>query len=166
MNPKLLDAGYTVRFHTVRCIKPQTVAEHSFRVALLLAKLAPTCRAELLKAALYHDLPETFTGDVPAQVKWAAPMLAKDLEFLESHFVEEHELEVKLSEDEKSYLKFADMAELVLYCVDEARLGNREILDIAWRGYRYLETLGELPELMENFKQQLHHTLDKHDNSL
>jgi 5'-deoxynucleotidase len=142
MNSTLRNAGYVRRYHTVQTIGHQTVAEHSFNVAMILLDLTNgKAHADLLKAALYHDLPEVFTGDIPATAKWASPTLVNSLKLLEDVFDEHHDLRVNLSEDDKRLLKFADMVELVMYSLDQLRLGNRNMLDIAERGVCYLEEM-------------------------
>jgi len=142
MNYTLRNAGHVRRYHTVQTVGHQTVAEHSFHVTLILLHLTQgKASAELLKAALYHDLPEVYTGDIPATAKWASPVLVNSLKLLEDVFDEHHDLRVNLSEDDKRLLKFADMAELVMYSLDQLRLGNRNMLDIAERGVRYLEEM-------------------------
>jgi len=142
MNSTLRNAGYVRRYHTVQTIGHQTVAEHSFNVAMILLDLTNgKAHADLLKAALYHDLPEVFTGDIPATAKWASPSLVQSLKLLEDVFDSDYNLVVNLSEDDKKLLKFADMAELVMYSLDQLRLGNRNMISIAERGVNYLEEM-------------------------
>lgn len=142
MNSTLRNAGYVRRYHTVQTIGHQTVAEHSFNVAMILLDLTNgKAHADLLKAALYHDLPEVFTGDIPATAKWASPPLVQSLKLLEDVFDSDYNLVVNLSEDDKKLLKFADMAELVMYSLDQLRLGNRNMISIAERGVNYLEEM-------------------------
>lgn len=142
MNSTLRNAGYVRRYHTIQTIGHQTVAEHSFHVAMILLELTNgQASAELLKAALYHDLPEVFTGDIPATAKWASPPLVQSLKLLEDVFDNDYNLVVNLSEDDKKLLKFADMAELVMYSLDQLRLGNRNMISIAERGVNYLEEM-------------------------
>lgn len=76
----ILALGGVTRWHTLRTSRPQTLAEHKARVALLgvwLAHRLPVGRfgaldeLELLRAALLHDVPETQLGDMPNPAKQA-----------------------------------------------------------------------------------------------
>lgn len=69
------------RWHIINTVRPQTVAEHSFMVALIAMELAkhivphgslfdsPREQFQFLCAALFHDMPETITGDLPTPAK-------------------------------------------------------------------------------------------------
>jgi 5'-deoxynucleotidase YfbR-like HD superfamily hydrolase len=74
----LLSARHVRRFHTSQFIGEQTVADHSWGVAAIVAYLmdgADRTRMCLsLLAALHHDVPEKWLGDVPANVKGDAPL--------------------------------------------------------------------------------------------
>ena len=73
------DAGDVTRFHTLRTIRQQSVAHHSWGVATLLLHVWPEAPASVLRAALWHDVAEIETGDMPAPIKWANPELKKEL---------------------------------------------------------------------------------------
>lgn len=144
------DAGAVKRFHTMRTIGDQTVAEHSFNVCMLLYRLLDSPSAELIKAALYHDLPEVITGDIPATMKWRQPQLNMMLQVVESTIVEENGWVVELSEEERTILKYVDMLELMLYCRDQHMLGNRFLHEVFYRGLEYLTQLPALEETLRN----------------
>lgn len=84
----LLRLRYVPRWSVVNCNRSQSVAEHSFGVAVIAMEI---CRfinnnspfivhaGEIMRWALVHDGPECFTGDVPnpfkravADEKWQA----------------------------------------------------------------------------------------------
>lgn len=141
----LREAGYVKRFHTVQTIGQQTVAEHSFFVCLILNTiLSGEVSNNLLKAALFHDLAEVSTGDVPATTKWRSPELKGTLEDLEQCFNKKHGLCVKLTEEEELALKYADMLELVYFCSDQIKLGNSNMRPVLARGISYLKELKPL----------------------
>lgn len=145
MTDNIREGGMVKRYHTVPTIGQQTVAEHSFFLCLILTQIY-TPSAELLRAALYHDLPEMETGDVPATTKWRYPKLAEELEIAEMEFIRRNKLEVNLTDEEWRALKWADMLELVMYCVDQIKLGNTNMFPLAERGVKYLYGMGELSE--------------------
>jgi len=56
----------------VRVEKPESVADHSFRCAVLAMVMGDTAKADrerLIRMLLLHDLPETHTGDLDEQAK-------------------------------------------------------------------------------------------------
>lgn len=76
-----LRACHVRRWHIVQTTREQTLAEHSFAVAVIAGSLAAKMRypglvkfetqLALLRWALYHDLMETRTGDTPTPFKRA-----------------------------------------------------------------------------------------------
>lgn len=139
------ESAHVKRYHTIQTIGQQSVAEHSFHVAMVCIEIqrrnGVQCSAELLKAALFHDLPEHKTGDVPATAKWGSPPLKALMDELEEDIIEEYGLQVELTHEEKIILKYADSLELVLYCLDQMRLGNKNAKIVASRGLVFAGTL-------------------------
>lgn len=123
------------RFHTLDLIVPETVGHHSCNVALLLTVLTDALSGELLRAALYHDLAEQYTGDVPATAKWQSPRLAKALKRLEQfHFP----YEASLTPYETKLLKQADMLDLCFKSLEEIHMGNFPMEAVLERGLTWL----------------------------
>ena len=116
-------AGAIRRFHTTRAIRDQSVGEHSWGVAVILTKICLPSPV-LLTAALYHDMAELHTGDVPSTAKWASKSLKKALDLSEHHFEVLHGIVIDLSVEERRLLKWADMFELCLYSSTEVDMGN------------------------------------------
>ena len=138
MSLKVLhEAGTVTRFHTVRSVHQTTVAHHSWGVCLILLRITSPS-SQLLAAAIYHDLAESVTGDVPATAKWLSSELTDSLGQLEFNFEREHNLIVDLSDDETTLLKWADMFELIMYADSEIALGNTLFKPIRERGIAYL----------------------------
>jgi len=68
----ILRASGVMRWHIVRTIRPQSLAEHTFDVVMIaraIAKIAGVNDYEITKAALLHDLDEIVTGDIPTPTK-------------------------------------------------------------------------------------------------
>lgn len=139
---KIRQGGDVKRFHTVTMHREHLVSSHSWGVATLILHVIPEPSLNLIKAALWHDVAEQATGDMPATTKWANPALAAALADVEESVEEELGLFVVLNEYERWLLKFFDMADLVLACLQEYHLGNREALVIAKRGVEYLMNKG------------------------
>lgn len=136
---RLRAAGNVKRYHTVQIIGEQTVSAHSFNVAMLCLAIKPDASFDLIKAALFHDLAELETGDIPAQVKWSNQDLEVQLKIIENRFDQAHDINIELTREEERILKIADLLELCYFCVEQKRLGNDTILPILGRGVKKLK---------------------------
>lgn len=119
------DSGAVIRYHTIRQIKHQTVAEHSHGVACLVMLVSPDCSATLLKAALTHDFHEQHTGDMPSTAKKLYPKLGAAMDIASDTWEIENGLFWNLTQLERRILKFCDYVELLLWSKEEHRMGNR-----------------------------------------
>lgn len=138
----LRDAGAVVRYHTARMTRQQTVAEHSYGVAMLVKEVEPGDHL-LLIAALHHDLSEAATGDIPAPAKWDNPELSKVLTAIEAKYDTRYGTAVQLSDHQAHVLRWCDTMELVLWCREEWRMGNKYAETIMLRGLDHIShTLG------------------------
>ncbi len=83
---ELFAASYVDRWHMLRIQRPQSNAEHSYRVAVMAVKFMDlleqqpggpiwwtSARGEVLEHALTHDSDEVMTGDTPGFIKQAYP---------------------------------------------------------------------------------------------
>lgn len=130
--------GSVRRFHTVRTISPNTVAEHSFGVVWFLWLLTGgQCRAKLLMAGASHDLAEQTVGDVPSPAKRALG-IGHDLDELETRILADHGVAFTLTPEEARTLKLADCLDGLLYCAQERKQGNRWVDEIADKYAEYL----------------------------
>jgi 5'-deoxynucleotidase YfbR-like HD superfamily hydrolase len=145
-------SGSTRRYHTV-CGLEQDVAAHSWGVAIILTRLHPNPSMNLIKAALYHDCAEKYTGDLPATIKWANPQLKKEMLIVEETWERELGIEIKLNEEDARWLKVADMLELILFCERAGMMGNQYALEIKERGLQYLRDMRPLPKEVIIFLQ-------------
>ena len=115
------------RFHTRPGLRPNTDGQHSWGVALLVWLLTGAVpRAEVLLAALTHDLGEHVVGDVPRPTKIFLE-LGNSLDRLEDgarakYGLDFHEL---LTPAEARALKLADTLDGMLWCAREAGLGSK-----------------------------------------
>ena len=147
---ELWQTGLTQRWHTVPGME-QNVAAHSWGVATIILTLNPCPSIQLIKAALFHDCAEKYTGDVPATTKWLNPLLKEMLEEIEQRWERELGITTVLSEYEKLWLKAADMLELVLFCEHCERLGNTYATEIKHRGLNYLDEMRPLPAEIKTY---------------
>lgn len=149
----MLDGGAVQRYHTLRTVQRQTVAEHSFGVAWLVYLLtsgAPS--VALLLAAMGHDLAECETGDLPAPAKRSLGISAQ-FDAYEQHVMRAAGVVLpELTSAEQRTLKLADTCELLLFCLHEMSLGNFGMLPVFTRGMQYV---GELRPLYADEEIQL-----------
>ena len=136
-------SGNVTRWHTIPTIKRQTVAEHSWGVALICMELWPQSKI-LVEAALCHDLGEYFTGDSPWPVKQSNAVFKKELSTMETEHLKKINAFVNLTDEEQSYLKIADMLEVMYYALEEITMGNQLFKEIFERAKNYIMVNDEL----------------------
>jgi len=147
---------YIERWSLMRNTSAENLSEHSYDVAVLVHALA-LLDAQILSAdpssverpadpgvcvllALYHDVPEIFTGDLPTPVKYANPAIREAVRQVESTASERllallpetlrETYEPLLTGDawprERKLVKAADKLSALIKCIEEAKQGNRE----------------------------------------
>lgn len=125
--------SHVPRWSVLRVIQRQTVADHSYYVSVYAGMLGATEKlgndeaVSLLLNALWHDVPEVFTGDIPGPVKRAVV----NADFMQSYEVRGMLDRFNLTKKEISpkvrlLLKFADLLDEVCYLTSEERIGNKE----------------------------------------
>lgn len=122
--------GSVKRFHTWQLIGEQTVASHTWGVlAILYAICEPS--ANLVRKAVFHDIAEYDTGDIPSTAKWASHELKEHADKLELEINKRLGIDFPdLTEQEQAWLKFADLCDMLWFCVEQKRLGNRSIMTV------------------------------------
>jgi len=128
---KLHESGTVLRWHTWPTIKEQNLAAHSWGVAMICAQLAPG-EADLITAALVHDLHEVEAGDVPYPFKQNNAFVGRAYDEQQLQFNETNGCNIVLDERQQRILKWADMFELLLFARREYHIGNTKIL---WNSY-------------------------------
>lgn len=123
------EGGNVRRVHTAPHVGEYTVGKHSFDLAMLLIILHPNPSAELLKAALMHDIAERWVGDVPGYIKRKDPSIKASIDAAEADHArrlgfEAHEA---LTQDDLVWLKALDTFELWLWCLDQLAFGNQHV---------------------------------------
>lgn len=145
-------AGRIRRLHT----KPengegQTVAAHTWGVAMILIDLFPNISRDALIFALRHDVPETKTGDIPAILKWANKDMAEILERMESEFLNKMgwENHTTLLASEVLSITLADRIELLFYCEEQMYMGNWLLADV------FINVREKILKSLEVFKPEI-----------
>lgn len=112
---KLL-GGSVMRYHTHGdTYLVQSVADHTWRVQVILLHLWPDASRDLLMAALYHDVAECFTGDIPAPVK-RIPGIMEEIKKLEMELETSLGVNINLPLADSLRLKVSDKLELIRWC--------------------------------------------------
>lgn len=127
--------GLVKRYHTIDTIKEENVGSHSFVVASLVHLMGGT--KEEIVSALFHDLVEQVTGDLPSTLKRAGYDI-ENIEELENDLFEENYMEV----EKTRLVKIADILSGLLTCNREVNLGNTIIKEVLENYRTYLNGLG------------------------
>ena len=126
----ILDGADVKRFHTVTTITEETVGHHSHSVVMLCLLLDISASKALMMAALFHDLSEHITGDIPSPAKREYG-IASQVSDLEENLMREAGIEFpSLNEKDKRTLKLADIASGAIFCAKEVNLGNTKLKKI------------------------------------
>ena len=175
---------YIGRWGLMRCTVSENIQEHSHMVAVLAHALAVIRRdhfhrdadpGRVTAAALYHDAPEIFTGDLPTPVKYAnnairdaykaveqnaadrlCAMLPPSLRPAFTNVLSETEPEVV------ELVKGADKLSAYIKCLEEVEAGNNEFGDAAGETLEALRgmEMEEVSWFLERFAEAFGLTLD------
>lgn len=135
-------AARVVRYHTVPTVYRQSVGEHTFGIVSILYTVCPNPSGDLVKACVYHDVPEAITGDAPATAKWRHKELETVLKQYEALVAKEFGLTVSLSDHDARILKYCDLMELIIFSCEEVDSGNTSAAVIMRNGFRALVKRG------------------------
>lgn len=142
---KLID-----RWALMRNTSKENIAEHSHNVAVIAHALCTIGNKKFGKSydaercavlALYHDLTEVITGDMPTPVKYYNSEIQgvyKDIEkaagerllaMLPDEFKEDYQPFFEHKKEDKELwkiVKAADKIDALIKCIEECRMGNKE----------------------------------------
>lgn len=168
----LREGGRVERTHTIPHVGEYNVAMHCYNAASLLLMLSTTPPSlNLIKAVLWHDVPERWTGDISAPAKWACPELKLLLDFLEMKIFEKLELAnvfKELTTEEQDWLSAVDLLELYIWAVEQnpdANSGNpwyeMRVRILRLFNTRYTKTPKEVWDFIDNFTWKRNPELDE-----
>lgn len=178
---------YISRWGLMRNTRQENLEEHSLEVAVIahsLAELrntrfggnADSGRAALL--AVFHDVAEIFTGDLPTPVKYYSPGIREAYRKVEETSLQKllqglpedlrgryRALLIPQPEDDRLWklVKAADRLSALIKCMEEEKAGNTEFLPAAQAQEKSLREMN-LPEVecfMEEFLPAFRLTLDE-----
>jgi len=133
--PELYSLKHITRYNNLPRIKDESVAEHSYFVTLIVARLLASYKFDLGKALLMatvHDIFEVYIGDTTRDVKNRFPKLDSVMLEVEEQAIEEKYPEYKSileefnsgSSVEGLIVKLADNLSVLQYAETEVKLGN------------------------------------------
>ena len=132
-------SGRVTRYHNTPMVTRQTIADHTWGVMVCLNWLLDDqVPAHMLKAAMYHDVPEIVTGDVPAPAKADNSHLKDALTIIEERVKADLNIHIDLTEWEEAVISMADTMELMMHCKKEMAMGNKHAHKVFNKGMDYL----------------------------
>lgn len=155
------------RYTSRLILRPENLAEHSYYVATNVVKFGKILGIsedkinKAVRVALAHDCAETFTSDLPHNLKEYSPELKNICEELEVKLISEHFSYFKdeflafyNNEDPvvTKLVELADVIDVIMFVNREETLGNRDedILQIRSEcNERFIKIKLELEELLE-----------------
>ncbi len=137
------------RWGLMRNTVPENDMEHCMQTALIAHGISVLAKARydrqvdperVVMIALYHDVSEVITGDLPTPVKYKTPSIQDAYGEVEAHAREQlldmlpadmrPHFEMYVKPDETSYewriVKAADRISAYLKCIEEEKMGNRD----------------------------------------
>lgn len=149
-NALLARLKYIPRWSLMRQNVEEDLAQHTSEVALMAHTLCLLANNKFGKnvncekvavAALYHDVSEILTGDMPTPVKYNNPQIMTAYKAIEAHAVNKlletshpdirndlrpYMTQESLTDYEKKLLKAADKLCALTKCIEELQSGNKE----------------------------------------
>lgn len=153
----LREAGQVQRAHTISFVGPYNIAIHSYNAVNLLLLLYPDGQPplRLVKAVLWHDVPERWTGDIPSPAKWANPPLKHLLGIMEYRLLKAIKLYEPFQEltlQEQNWLTGVDLLELLLWGHDQLAMGNKTVEYLIHRVENLIRQKGDaIPGEVQSF---------------
>ena len=186
-NALLARLKYIPRWSLMRQNVEEDLAQHTSDVALITHTLCLLANRKFDRnvncekvavAALYHDVSEILTGDMPTPVKYNNPDIMSAYKAIEAHAVnkllETSDPDIKedlrpymtqesLTEYEKKLLKAADKICALTKCMEELQSGNKEFESAYKTTYHSLEEMDmdEVKYFMENMLGSFRLCLDE-----
>lgn len=178
---------YINRWGLMRNTISENIAEHSLDVSIIAHSLAVINNVyfggtvnpdEVAVAALFHDVPEIITGDLPTPVKYFAPEIKEAYKVVEDTAIDKllsslpEEMkpiyEKLLNEERRTeechvFVKAADKLSALIKCVEEKRMGNLDFMQAERATLEAIKNLHcrEADYFMEKFLQSYSLTLDE-----
>lgn len=145
----LREASHITRMHTLPHHGEYTVGQHCYDMLSLLFILHRNPSINLIKAIMFHDLPERWTGDIPHPAKVAGNEFTIQLLDLETRIKSAVDLfddDEMLTNEECNWLITLDKIELLLWAKDQIAMGNSNAASV----------LGSVISFLNHWKMPTH----------
>lgn len=178
---------YINRWGLMRNTISENIAEHSLEVGIIAHALAVINNIyfdgdinpdEVAVTAMFHDVPEIITGDLPTPVKYFAPEIKDAYKIVEDTAIDKlisslpEEMKAVysklLNEEGRSekchkFVKAADKISALIKCTEEKRMGNLDFLQAEEATIKAIKELGceEADFFMEKFWSAYSLTVDE-----
>ncbi len=172
------------RWALMRNADRENVMEHSHMVAVLAHALAvirrdilgvPCSPDRAAAAALFHDAPEIFTGDMPTPVKYHDPEMRSAYSRVEEAAVTrlvsglpramrpEYDMLLRDEGGVRDLVRAADKLSAYIKCVEELKTGNLDFKSAAGSTLEKLRAMGmaEVDYFLDNFMEAFEKTIDE-----
>jgi len=118
--------GHVRRWHASDILGEERVDSHTWGMLMIVHVLHPSPSVSLLGAITFHDSPAELFGDIPHPAKRAFPTLGEADRVIgeRTNRALGFDYEDSLSEEDRWWLAFADMAQAYLFCKRQIALGN------------------------------------------
>lgn len=175
------------RWALMRSVSPENLSDHTVQVAFIAHALAllgnrrlgkQYCAERVALLALYHDVTEILTGDMPTPVKYKTETLRSAYKAVERQAAARlcEGLPEDLREDFSAMLlpcgadepllpliRAADKLSAIIHCIEERKAGNCEFLSAEKQNLRQLHALNcpEAELFVSDFLEDYHKNLDE-----
>lgn len=148
-------SGRVKRYHQTEGNVQQNIADHTFGVLVLLLDIYPAASSNLLRAAIYHDMPEAKVGDIPSPIKDDSGIKAA-IEDLEDQWLEDVGIVFPpLTEEEMDLLYVCDVLECVMFSALMISMGNKLYRPILYRAVINIQKFMEKSSFSDEIKQNV-----------
>lgn len=126
-------AGLVRRYHAQPHLITQSVGEHTWQLLRIMTTIWPDVPRSLIVYAIYHDIAEGCTGDLPYTVKLSHPGVKASMDAAEDFAVMNMQRAWDLPRvrepdaGEKAFVKACELVEFAEYSWNERAMGNRYI---------------------------------------
>lgn len=178
---------YINRWGLMRNTISENIAEHSLETGMIAHALAVINNVyfngdinpdRVAVYAIYHDVPEIITGDLPTPVKYFAPEIREAYKVVEEtavnrlldslpnkmrSFYEEILDENEIEDEYRRLVKAADKISALIKCVEEKRMGNLDFIQAEESTIKAIQELEcrEADYFMEKFLGAYSLTVDE-----
>lgn len=180
---------YINRWGLMRNTKPENIEEHSLEVAIITHALAELKNirfggnintGRIMMLAVYHDVSEIYTGDLPTPVKYFNPEIREAYKRVENYSLEKlisclpsdlkndyADVLIPKEQDKELWkiIKAADKLSALIKCIEEEKAGNTEFKKAANAQIESLRQMkmAEVDCFMEDFLPSYKLTLDEQE---